>query len=143
MLWNLVHIKDTPHPHLLLKFQPKICKYPVTHTCLKFLCYQKTYARPLGIKGQNKHNLNQFMASQKLHYKCFKWIFYAIFSPSFSVFEAHFQEPSILENQWIPLHKILNRKFIIIHFKIRFLMLKLDFKMRIFQKYKLLKIAFW
>jgi len=40
--------------------------------------------------------------------------------------------------QWAPLYKILNRKIIIIHFKIGFLKLKVDFK-NIFQKYKLLK----
>jgi len=42
-----------------------------------------------------------------------------IFSPRSSVFEAHFQDPLlIIENhdlQWTSLHKILNRKFLIIH----------------------------
>jgi len=42
------------------------------------------------------------------------------FSSRFSVFEAHFQEPSTLENQdlqWKLLHKILNREIIISYFQ--------------------------
>jgi len=51
MSWNLVHMKDIPPPHLLLKFQPKICESLVTRTCPKFLCCQKTHTSPLGVKG--------------------------------------------------------------------------------------------
>jgi len=42
-------MKDTPCPHLLLKFQPKICKSPTTRTCPKFLYCQKVHAGPLGV----------------------------------------------------------------------------------------------
>jgi len=53
------------------------------------------------------HNFNPF-TSQNVLYNFFKWISNVFFSPSSSVFEAYFQEPSILENQdlqWTPLHK--------------------------------------
>jgi len=76
------------------------------------------------VEGPNKHNLNQFMASQNLLYNFFKWILSVIFSPRSSVFEAHFQEPSTLHKAkiaMVPLHKILNRKIIIIHFQNRIL----------------------
>jgi len=72
------------------------------------------------------YNPNQFMAFQNLFYNFIVWIFNVIFSPKFSVFEVHFQEPSTLVNQ--DLHKILNRKIIIIQFQNWILMLKLDFK---------------
>jgi len=49
MSWKLVHMKDIPCPHLLLKFQPKIYKSLVTCTCPKFLCCQKMHAGPLGV----------------------------------------------------------------------------------------------
>ncbi len=69
--------------------------------------------------GHNMHNPNQFTTFENLLYNFFKWIFKVMFSPRSSVFEAHFQEPSTLENEdlwWTPLYKILNRKIIIIHF---------------------------
>jgi len=50
MSWNLVHMTNIPRPHLLLKFQPKICKSPLTCTCPNFLCCQKTHADPLRVK---------------------------------------------------------------------------------------------
>jgi len=37
-------------PHLLLKFQSKICKFVVTRTCPKFVCCQKMRTNPLGVK---------------------------------------------------------------------------------------------
>jgi len=43
-------MKDIPRPHLLLKFQPKICKSPITGTYPKFLYCQKTHANHLGVK---------------------------------------------------------------------------------------------
>jgi len=42
-------MKDIHRPHLLLKFQPKIWKSPVTSTCPKFLYNQKTESGPLGV----------------------------------------------------------------------------------------------
>jgi len=49
------------------------------------------------VKGLNKYNSNQFMASQNLLYNFFKWISNEIFFQRFSVFETHFQESSILQ----------------------------------------------
>ncbi len=49
MLGNLVQMKDIPRLDLLLKFGPKIWKYPITHTCPKFLCSLKMQANPLGV----------------------------------------------------------------------------------------------
>jgi len=46
-------MKDIPHPHLVLKFQPKICKSPMTRTCPKFICFQKMHVGPLGVKEIN------------------------------------------------------------------------------------------
>jgi len=72
-------------------------------------------------KGPNMHNSNQFMASQNLFYNSFKWISTMIFSPRSSVFEVHFQEPSIVcrksRLQWTPLHRILNKKIIVNNFQ--------------------------
>jgi len=51
MSWNLVHMKDTPRPHILLKFQPKIWKSLVIGTCPKLLYIQKTQSGPLGVKS--------------------------------------------------------------------------------------------
>jgi len=77
MSWNLVHMKDIPCPHLLWKFQDKICKSPVTCTCPKFLCCQKTHASPLGVnlptvaKTFGKQTLcdkHQFLSNCVLHY---------------------------------------------------------------------------
>jgi len=47
-------MKDIPPPHLLLKFQTKICKSLVTRTCPKFLYSQKMHAGPLGVKTLKK-----------------------------------------------------------------------------------------
>ena len=46
--------------------------------------------------GPSMHNPNQFTVFQNLFYNFFKWIFYKNFSPRFSVFDAHFQEPLTL-----------------------------------------------
>jgi len=68
-----------------------------------------------------------------------------IFHLRSSIFEAHLQEPLTLENQdlqWIPLHKIFNRKIIIIYFQNY---ISIDAKSKLqkenFQKYNLLKIV--
>jgi len=47
--------------------------------------------------GPSMHNPNQFMVFQNLFYDFYKWISNVIFSPRSSVFEAHFQEPSTLQ----------------------------------------------
>jgi len=69
-----------------------------------------------------------------------------IISPSSSIFEAHFQEPLILENQnwqWTLLHKILNRKIIIISFQIdRIFYTKIRLQTKKYKKYKRFKIVF-
>jgi len=49
------------------------------------------------VEGPNKHNPNQFIASQNLLNISFKWFYSVIFSPRSSVFEDHFQEPSTLQ----------------------------------------------
>jgi len=46
----LGHMKDTPRPHILSKFQPKIWKFLVVGTCPKSLYSQKTQSGPLGVK---------------------------------------------------------------------------------------------
>jgi len=48
-------MKDIPHSRLLLKFQSKICKYPITHICPKFLYCQKMHAGLLGVKSHEHH----------------------------------------------------------------------------------------
>jgi len=74
------------------------------------------------VEGPNKHSPNQFMAYQNLLYNFIKWIYIVIFSPRSSVLRLiskspqHYIKPRL---QWIPLHKILNRKIIIIHFQNR------------------------
>jgi len=49
-------MKDTPHPHILSKFQPKIWKFLVIGTCPKSLYSQKTQSSPLGVNPQNNYN---------------------------------------------------------------------------------------
>jgi len=43
-------MKDTPRPHILSKFQPKIWKFLVVGTCPKSLYNQKTQSGPLGAR---------------------------------------------------------------------------------------------
>jgi len=84
--------------------------------------------------------------SQNLLYNFFKWISYVIFPPSSSVLEAHFQEPSTLENHDLPqtsFHKILNRKIIIIHFQNQIFGAKTRLPKDIFQKNRILQLATW
>jgi len=78
------------------------------------------------------HNPNQFMASQNLLYNFFKCILNVTFSPRFSVFEVHLQEPSTLQKVKIAMGTIAqnlilekSQSFI---FEIGFLMQKLNFK---------------
>jgi len=42
-------MKDTPRPHILSKFQPKIWKFLVVGTCPNLLYNQKTQFSPLGV----------------------------------------------------------------------------------------------
>jgi len=68
------------------------------------------------------------------------------FSPSSSVFEAHLQEPSTLENQylqWTPFHKIMNRKIIINHFQNQIFDAKTRLQEKISKNLKYLKKVTW
>jgi len=51
------------------------------------------------VRGHSIHNPNQFTAFQNLFYNFLKLILNVNFPPRSSVFEAHFQEPSTIENQ--------------------------------------------
>ncbi len=99
------------------------------------------------VKGHNMHNSNQFMVLQNLLYKFFKWTSnFIFFPPSPTVFEAHFQEPSTLENQdlqWTPWHKILNRKIIIIHFQNQIFDSETRLHKEFFKNIQPLKIENW
>jgi len=73
------------------------------------------------LKGPNMHNPNQFMASQNLLYNFFRWnsnvinflqdlVYLRLISKSLQ----HYRKWRL---QWVPLHKILNKKVTIIHFQ--------------------------
>jgi len=47
-------MKDTPRPHILSKFQPKIWKFLVIRICPKSLYSQKTQSGPLGVNDNEK-----------------------------------------------------------------------------------------
>jgi len=50
-------MKDIPCPHLLLKFQSKICKSLVLGTCPILICCQKIHANPLGFNDLQHESL--------------------------------------------------------------------------------------
>jgi len=53
-------MKDTPRPHILLKFQREIWKSLVTSNCPKSLYHQNTQSGPLGVKYLNLNMYGQF-----------------------------------------------------------------------------------
>jgi len=83
------------------------------------------------VEGPNKYNLHQYMDFQNLLYNFFKWISSVIFFQDLvylrliSKSPQHYRKSGL---QWVSLHKILNRKIKSFIFKIKFLMLKLDFE---------------
>jgi len=61
-------MKDILCPHLLIKFQPKILKSPVTDTCPKFVCCPKMHSGSLV-----EHGFKRFSESQTFGHRhlCF------------------------------------------------------------------------
>jgi len=91
------------------------------------------------VKGHYVYNYNQFTTFQIYSIIFFDEFFSWFFSPKFSVFEAHFQEHYTLENKKICNEHTCTKSWMknsqILIFKIRFLMLKIDFKRHSFKKY--------